>query len=231
MLMSCRALAGKGATRAGCPLEILGMGRLPGRSTHGRQNVSMLRKRAGMCWGASEVYLCDARAPAAGRQFCIQQLSAALTEAPGRDDLVYDATVVVSELLTNSIRAGGSVARLSLALHRDLLRVTVDDDATGLPRIRAAESAATSGRGMAIVASLASKWSVERLIPGKQVWAELDLPPELTADLPSCHRPMRFHPSVDTNSVELGMPLAADAGTSESPASLPPGDSWRSTLR
>jgi anti-sigma regulatory factor (Ser/Thr protein kinase) len=183
-----------------------------------------------MCWGASQVYVSDARAPAVGRQFCVEQLRAALTDGPGRDDLIYDATVVVSELLTNSIRAHSRVARLSLALHRDVLRVIVDDDAPGQPRVRAAESAETSGRGMAIVASLASAWSVERLISGKQVWAELEVPTELTADLPSCHRPTRFRLGVQTNPMPLGRRprtgSGSDAEVSGSPTlPAPPAES------
>ncbi len=116
-----------------------------------------------------------------------------LTDGPGRDDLVHDVALVVSELMTNSVRARSRLVRLSLALHRDVVRIVVDDDAPGEPKVRNAEDAEPSGRGMAIVASLATAWSVERLIPGKQVWAELAVPVELTADLPSCHRPVRFH--------------------------------------
>lgn len=180
-----------------------------------------------MCWGASEVYVSADRAPAAGRQFCVEQLRAALTDGPGRDALIYDATVIVSELLTNSIRAQSRVMRLSMALHRDVLRVIVDDDAPGQPRVRTAEHADTTGRGMAIVASIASAWSVERLIPGKQVWAELDVPPELTVDLPSCHRPTRFQLGVQAEPVRLerGTRSGPDVDTSHTPtAPAPPGE-------
>ncbi len=158
-----------------------------------------------MCWGVSRVYLGDDHAPAAGRAFCAEQLSAALTDRPGRGDLIDDANVVVSELLTNSIRARSRVARLSLALHRDVLRVIVDDDGPGQPRMRTAENAETDGRGLAIVASIARAWSVNRLIPGKQVWAELDVSPELTVDLPSCHRPTRFETRPTSSSTSPGI--------------------------
>ena len=82
--------------------------------------------------------------------------------------------------------------RLSLSLHRDLLRLTVDDDAPGVPARRVPLDNERTGRGMAIVASLASGWGVEPRIPGKQVWVDLDVPAELTVDLPSCHWPTRF---------------------------------------
>ena len=145
-----------------------------------------------MCWGTSRTFSGDRLPPAHGRQFCVEQLRAVLADLPGRDELIYDASVVVSELLTNSVRAGAHVTRLSLSLHRDTLRVMVDDDAPGAPTMRAAEDRDANGRGMAIVAALSSGWAIEALIPGKQVWAELDVDPGLTADLPSCNRPIRF---------------------------------------
>jgi anti-sigma regulatory factor (Ser/Thr protein kinase) len=152
-----------------------------------------------MCWSAGQVYINNERAPGLGRQFCTEQLNAALTHGPGRDDLVHDAALIVSELLTNALRARSRVTRLSLAVHRDRVRVMVDDDAPGQPKVRAPSPRESSGRGMLIVESIASSWSVEGLIPGKQVWAELDLPPELTVDLPSCHRPTRFTPIAPVN--------------------------------
>lgn len=134
----------------------------------------------------------DGLPPAFGRQFCAAQLGAVLAEVPGRDDLVFDANVVVSELLTNSVRAGAQTTRLSLSLHRDVLRILVDDAAPGRPALRRAELDEDTGRGMAIVIGLSTAWSIEPLIPGKQVWAELRVDPELTADLASCNRPTRF---------------------------------------
>ncbi|MDX6296630.1 MAG: hypothetical protein QOI51_487 [Nocardioidaceae bacterium] len=92
-----------------------------------------------MCWGASKILDGDRSSPAHGRQFCAAQLGAALSELPGRDDLIFDANVVVSELLTHSLRAGSQLVRLSLSLHRDSLRVMVEDDAPGGPRSRALE--------------------------------------------------------------------------------------------
>jgi anti-sigma regulatory factor (Ser/Thr protein kinase) len=149
-----------------------------------------------MCWGTSKSFSGDRLPPAHGRQFCVEQLRAVLADRPGRDELLFDLSVVVSELLTNSLRAGAHVTRLSLSLHRDTLRVMVDDDAPGTPTMRTAEVRDANGRGMAIVAALSSAWAIETLIPGKQVWADLDVDPELTSDLPSCNRPIRFHVDV-----------------------------------
>ena len=177
-----------------------------------------------MCWSASQVYVGDDHAPGIGRSFCIAQLRAALADGPGRDDLIYDTALVASELLTNSVRAGSRVTRFSLAVHRDHLRVVVDDDAPGQPRARTPESDETTGRGIAIVTSIASHWSVEPLIPGKRVWAELDVPPDLTADLPSCHRPTRFELNVTVRPEVLPPRLGSEAGTAEPRTLTPPAE-------
>jgi hypothetical protein len=152
-----------------------------------------------MCWGASTTFSGDQLLPGLGRRFGAQQLAAALSDVPGRDDLIDDAIIVVSELLTNSVRAGSKLARLSLSLHRDVLRVLVDDVAPGKPIPRHPDDDEAAGRGLAIVAALSSAWSTEVLIPGKQVWAELELDPALTADLPSCNRPIRVPAKVATS--------------------------------
>lgn len=156
----------------------------------------------GMCWGTSALFSGDRLSPASGRSFCAEQLRAALTDAPGREELIFDATVIVSELLTNSVRAGSRVTRLSLSLHREVLRLMVDDDAPGRPALRTSEENDVTGRGMAIVAALAAAWSIEPRIPGKQVWADLDVDPDLTIDLPSCNRPTRFELEVPPGKID-----------------------------
>ena len=77
-----------------------------------------------------------------------------------------------------------------------MLRILVDDIAPGRPTLGQAELDEENGRGMAIVIALSVAWSIEPLIPGKRVWADLAVDPELTADLPSCSRPTRFDVTV-----------------------------------
>ena len=79
-----------------------------------------------------------------------------------------------------------------------MLRITVADDAPGLPRhrspgdVREVDDGTPGGWGLGILSHLADDWAVEHLIPGKEVWAELSIPAELTLDMASCHRPVRF---------------------------------------
>jgi anti-sigma regulatory factor (Ser/Thr protein kinase) len=97
--------------------------------------------------------------------------------AQTRADIVDDATLIVSELLTNAIRAGCRVVTVGLALEPGCLRLGVTDDAPGVPVLREKHTSDLTGRGLPIVAALASDWGVigtgsapERY---KEVWATL----------------------------------------------------------
>jgi anti-sigma regulatory factor (Ser/Thr protein kinase) len=90
-----------------------------------------------------------------------------------RDDL----TVMVSELVTNAVIHGRPEVLLHLFLTSGLVRVEVYDGGDPFPVARA-ESVPidrTSGRGLAIVDSMATRWGVGAAahVPGKSVWFEL----------------------------------------------------------
>jgi anti-sigma regulatory factor (Ser/Thr protein kinase) len=87
---------------------------------------------------------------------------------------VYDdAALIISELVTNSIRAGGRVIEVRLLCTLDMLRVCVFDDAPGIPRLLATGPREDHGRGLALVDALSAGWGVEPALVGKEVWAEL----------------------------------------------------------
>jgi anti-sigma regulatory factor (Ser/Thr protein kinase) len=118
---------------------------------------------------------CDTAQVALARSWVQDELASRLP-AKTPEDLVDDATLIVSELLTNAIRAGCELMTVGLALNTDCLRVSVSDDAPGIPTIRPAAPDADAGRGLPIVSSLAQEWGVDR--PGpferrKEVWATL----------------------------------------------------------
>lgn len=85
-----------------------------------------------------------------------------------------DAELVVSELVTNAALHGRPPITVRLAADADVVRVEVGDLGRDLP-IRLQQHAATmTGRGLALVAALASRWGVEPGPEGgKVVWAEL----------------------------------------------------------
>jgi anti-sigma regulatory factor (Ser/Thr protein kinase) len=108
----------------------------------------------------------DVRAPAAARRFVRSAVAELAGDAPGRAD---DVVLVVSELVTNSVRAGASGIDVAIAIVEDCLELQVDDDAPGWPNVHHADFADVSGRGLEIVGKIADEWHTTRLRPGKRV--------------------------------------------------------------
>ncbi|WP_436789901.1 ATP-binding protein [Yinghuangia sp. YIM S10712] len=87
--------------------------------------------------------------------------------------LVDDATLLVSELVTNALRHGIGKPELSLGLGGSALRIEVTDLGPGLPYPRTAEPEDKSGRGLWLVQLLANRWGFTRWADGKSAWCEL----------------------------------------------------------
>lgn len=89
-----------------------------------------------------------------------------------------DAALLVSELMSNTVRHGGETALLTASLRDGLLTVAVHDDGAGLPAMHdeVPDLSTTSGRGLQIVDRVADSWGVEPDAggPGKTVWFRLD---------------------------------------------------------
>jgi anti-sigma regulatory factor (Ser/Thr protein kinase) len=118
---------------------------------------------------------CDLAAPRTARH-----LVALLLRQWGVHDqeVVDSATIVVSELVTNVLvhcDDGGPV-QLALELRDEQLRVSVEDRTPVVPRQREAAPADENGRGLGIVAQLATHWEVLPLSDGKRVVVDLPLP-------------------------------------------------------
>jgi len=90
----------------------------------------------------------------------------------GLDRLIDDCSLIVSELVTNVIRHGGSsVFILRLGTNGTWVCGEVFDQGDGLPRMREVGTDATDGRGLLIVHELADDWGVARSARGgKTVW-------------------------------------------------------------
>ncbi|MBD0842370.1 MULTISPECIES: SpoIIE family protein phosphatase [unclassified Streptomyces] len=85
--------------------------------------------------------------------------------------------LAASELVANSLQHGHPPMRLRLRRTDRRLIVEVTDGDDHLPRRRRAEPADESGRGIAIVATIASAWGSRRAPGGgKAVWCEFVLP-------------------------------------------------------
>src|SRR5690349_14258218 len=110
----------------------------------------------------------DLLAPAHARTFVTAQLDLIAPEgAPHGDDVV----LIVSELVTNSVRAGATKIDVQVDSDAERLEVQVTDDAVGWPTPRASTKDDLDGRGLAIVEELADSWSATAGNPGKTVTA------------------------------------------------------------
>jgi len=88
---------------------------------------------------------------------------------------LYDATVCLSELVSNAIRhpGGGGELELTVAVDDELLRVEVADPGQGFEPGPPTKGDERGGWGLFIVDRLADGWGVE---PGEQtvVWFEME---------------------------------------------------------
>lgn len=96
----------------------------------------------------------------------------------GDDSLVEAAALLVSELVTNAVvharsdvdvvvdRSGG----------RAVLRVEVHDGSAQRPMPGVFDLEALSGRGLALIEAMSTRWGVEAHSAGKRVWFELEEP-------------------------------------------------------
>ncbi|WP_189036155.1 ATP-binding protein [Streptomyces daqingensis] len=93
------------------------------------------------------------------------------------DPLIDAAALGVTELLTNVHRHTGpdKHCTVELVYLRDRLTVSVRDHDPRLPRLRAAQSTATNGRGLALIAAVSDSWGMRAQHDGsgKVVWFTL----------------------------------------------------------
>ncbi|MGW7465592.1 SpoIIE family protein phosphatase [Streptomyces xantholiticus] len=100
----------------------------------------------------------------------------------GHSDVVDDAVVLTSELVTNAVVHAGTAADVLCLRSEDGVRVEVADryPEREVPIQGAGRTIANldseNGRGLLLCAALASRWGVEYTPTHKTVWFQLDLP-------------------------------------------------------
>ncbi|GAA2827994.1 SpoIIE family protein phosphatase/ATP-binding protein [Kitasatospora paracochleata] len=91
----------------------------------------------------------------------------------GLDEQTFTAELILSELITNSIRYAAGPIRVRLLLDRALI-CEVSDGSSTSPHLRYAADTDEGGRGLFLVAQLAERWGTRYTATGKVIWAELN---------------------------------------------------------
>ncbi len=114
-------------------------------------------------------------AVAAARRFIRETLES--WQLPCRDDLVSDAVLLTSELVTNAVVHAGTAVQVACRLRGADVEVSVLDrhPARRVPDPQTSSADRTSGRGLLLPGALSSSWGVTYAAGGKMVWFRLGL--------------------------------------------------------
>jgi anti-sigma regulatory factor (Ser/Thr protein kinase) len=83
--------------------------------------------------------------------------------------------LLVTELVTNAILHARTPMQLTVMPHADHVHICVEDESNERPALRAYESDAVTGRGLALVERLSSSWGVDTTTTGKVVWCDVPI--------------------------------------------------------
>lgn len=119
-------------------------------------------------------FAADSRAPAAARTF-VREASSYVLDRSVPPAVCDDLELIVSELVTNAVRAGSTTIQVSVEQVGDAVAVHVRDDAGGWPEERNTHIDDPGGRGLPLISAVSSRWGVRMAGGGKVVWAELQL--------------------------------------------------------
>ena len=98
----------------------------------------------------------------------------ALEDSQVDGEVVETVELLTSEVITNALVHANSAPELAVRVRQEAVRVEVGDMSSVVPIHRPIDANALSGRGIAIVDSLASEWGVTGLSAhGKTVWFEV----------------------------------------------------------
>lgn len=97
------------------------------------------------------------------------------------DHLEDPAALLVSEVATNAVLHARSPFAVEVSRRRGVVRVEVSDRSPAGPQRRRHSASATTGRGLALVATLSTAWGTEAAARpwAKRVWFELPVEPAL----------------------------------------------------
>ena len=90
-------------------------------------------------------------------------------------EVIDGIVLATSELVTNAVVHAGTDIALVVRASPRVVRIEVTDRSPGLPRVTEPRVLSDSGRGLAIVDTIAARWGVEHVVEGdgKTVWFEV----------------------------------------------------------
>lgn len=91
----------------------------------------------------------------------------------GLEGIEDEASLLVTELATNSVLHARTEFEVTLAFDGKSLRLGVSDDSPRVPEPKSHSRQATTGRGLSLVAAVADSWGVEQRPGGKTIWCAL----------------------------------------------------------
>lgn len=103
----------------------------------------------------------------------VRRYAVAACQRIGLSRLCDTVALLVSEVATNALVHGSGDVQVRVTAVGSGLRVEVSDGSPAMPTPRNPDLLAEGGRGLALVASLASDWGVHRAGGGKVVWFEV----------------------------------------------------------
>ncbi|WP_432252052.1 ATP-binding protein [Streptomyces sp. HNM1019] len=105
-----------------------------------------------------------------------RELVRAALVAWGQEDLIEDATLVITELVSNAVEHAplGSIRVVVTRPSETFVRLGVVDRSRNIPYLRTDSNGDnTRGRGLLLVDALTDRWGTDRYRWGKQVWGEM----------------------------------------------------------
>ncbi|MFE2279809.1 SpoIIE family protein phosphatase [Streptomyces sp. NPDC059454] len=93
----------------------------------------------------------------------------------GLDELAFSTELILSELVTNALRYGGTPIQVRMLYERNLICEVYDSSSTS-PHLRYATMTDEGGRGLFLVAQLTERWGTRYLPAGKVIWTEQPVP-------------------------------------------------------
>lgn len=135
---------------------------------------------------------------------------AALRDLPGDD--ADAAESVFAEIASNAVQHGRGTVTVTVLLLGGTVHCAVRDAGWRLPRLRPPwRPDVEHGRGMMIVAALASDWGIHRHLLGKTVWFDVRVPVQPYQPSPAAVMPAPVLPTPVLPTPVLAAPTHADA--------------------